>query len=362
MAGAKSYEIAKREVWQAYKRVKANGGAAGADGVSLKMFEQDLSKNLYRLWNRMSSGSYFAAPVKRVEIPKADGKVRPLGIPTVADRIAQMVVKNRLEPELEPLFHADSYGYRPGRSAHDAVRKARQRCFAKAWVLDVDIKGFFDNIDWALLLKAVRKHSRWSWVTLYIQRWLGASVVMPDGTVQPRDRGTPQGGVISPLLANLFLHYAFDGWMQRHHPSVPFERYADDIICHCDSQAQAQALKAELEQRLAECGLQLHPEKTKIVYCGSHEPRNEQVIRRFDFLGFSFKPRSAVARTGGRTFTAFTPAVSDRAVAAIQREVRSWNLGRRTSQSLQQLLREFTPKLRGWVRYYAVGPAKFTSR
>ena len=353
MVGAKSYEIAKREVWQAYKRVKANGGAAGADGVSLKRFEQDLSKNLYRIWNRMSSGSYFAAPVKRVEIPKADGKVRPLGIPTVADRIAQMVVKNRLEPDLEPLFHADSYGYRPGRSAHEAVRKARQRCFAHPWVLDVDIRGFFDNIDWTLLLKAVRKHSRWAWVTLYIQRWLRASVVMPDGAVQPRDRGTPQGGVISPLLANLFLHYAFDGWMQRHHPGVPFERYADDIICHCDSQAQAQALRAQLEQRLAECGLELHPEKTKIVYCGSREPRADQVIRRFDFLGFSFKPRSAVAKTGGRAFTTFTPAVSDRAVIAMQREVRSWNLGKRTGQSLQQLLQEFAPKLRGWVRYYA---------
>lgn len=353
MAGAKSYEIAKREVWQAYKRVKANGGAAGADGVSLKQFEQDLSKNLYRIWNRMSSGSYFAAPVKRVEIPKADGKVRPLGIPTVADRIAQMVVKNRLEPELEPLFHADSYGYRPGRSAHDAVRKARQRCFEHAWVLDVDIRGFFDNIDWTLLLKAVRKHSRWAWVTLYIQRWLQASVVLPDGAVQARDRGTPQGGVISPLLANLFLHYAFDGWMQRQHGGVPFERYADDIICHCDSQAQAQALKAQLQQRLTECGLELHPDKTKIVYCGRHEARSEQAIRRFDFLGFSFKPRSAVAHKGGRAFRTFTPAVSDRAVIAIQREVRSWNLGKRTGQSLQQLLQAVAPKLRGWVRYYA---------
>lgn len=353
MAGAKSYEIAKREVWQAYKRVKANGGAAGADGVSLKQFEQGLSKNLYRIWNRMSSGSYFAAPVKRVEIPKADGLVRPLGIPTVADRIAQMVVKNRLEPELEPLFHADSYGYRPGRSAHDAVRKARQRCLEHAWVLDVDIRGFFDNIDWKLLLKAVRKHSRWTWVTLYIQRWLQASVVLPDGAVQARDKGTPQGGVISPLLANLFLHYAFDGWMQRHHPRVPFERYADDIICHCDSQAQAQALKEQLQQRLAECGLELHPDKTKIVYCGRHEPSTDKELRRFDFLGFSFKPRSAKAKAGGRVFTTFTPAVSDRAVLAIQREVRSWNLGKRTGQSLQELLQEFAPKLRGWVRYYA---------
>jgi len=354
MAGAKSYEIAKREVWQAYKRVKANGGAAGADGVSLKEFEQDLSKNLYRIWNRMSSGSYFAPPVKRVEIPKADGKVRALGIPTVADRIAQMVVKNRLEPQLEELFHADSYGYRPGRSAHDAVRKARQRCFEHNWVLDVDIRGFFDNLDWKLLLRAVRKHSRWSWVTMYIQRWLQAAVVLPDGTLQPRDKGTPQGGVISPLLANLFLHYAFDGWMQRHHPGVPFERYADDIICHCHSQAQADALKAELERRLNELGLELHPEKTKIVYCGSKPPPPKtEAIRRFDFLGFSFKPRAAVARTGGKVFTTFTPAVSDRAAAAIHREVRSWDLARRNGLSLQALLAKIGPKLRGWVNYYS---------
>lgn len=334
MAGAKSYEIAKREVWQAYKRVKANGGAAGADGVSLKQFEQDLSKNLYRIWNRMSSGSYFAAPVKRVEIPKADGKVRALGIPTVADRIAQMVVKRRLEPEVESIFHKDSYGYRPGRSAHDAVRRARQRCFQHAWVLDVDIRGFFDNLDWGLLMKAVRKHAKASWMVLYIQRWLQAAVVLPDGEIQHRDKGTPQGGVISPLLANLFLHYAFDGWMQRHHPGVPFERYADDIICHCDSQAQAQTLRAQLEQRLTACGLELHTEKTKIVYCGSREPSGQEVIRRFDFLGFSFKPRSAKAKAGGRVFTTFTPAVSDRAVIAIQREVRSWNLGQRTGVSV----------------------------
>lgn len=351
MAGAKSYEIAKREVWQAYKRVKANGGAAGADGVTLERFEQDLSKNLYRIWNRLSSGSYFAPPVKRVEIPKADGKVRALGIPTVADRIAQMVVKRRLEPEVEPLFHEDSYGYRPGRSAHDAVRRARQRCFQHAWVLDVDIRGFFDNLDWGLLMKAVRKHAKAPWMVLYIQRWLQAEVVLPGGEVQRRDKGTPQGGVISPLLANLFLHYAFDGWMKRHHPGVPFERYADDIICHCDSQAQAEELRAELERRLGECGLQLHPEKTKIVYCGCQQTQ-QPAIRRFDFLGFTFKPRSAVRKAGGRVFTTFTPAVSERAVAAMRRTVRGWNLSRRNNQSLAQVVEDIGPTLRGWVRYY----------
>jgi RNA-directed DNA polymerase len=350
VAGAKSFEIAKHEVVQAYKRVKAKGGAAGADGVSLGQFERDLKRNLYRIWNRMSSGSYFAPVVKRVEIPKADGKTRPLGVPTVADRIAQMVVKQRLEPELEPIFHADSYGYRPGKSAKDAVGKARKRCWKQDWVLDLDIQGFFDNLDWRLLLKAVRKHAPVAWVTLYIERWLRADVLMPDGTVQKREKGTPQGGVISPLLANLFLHYAFDGWMKRHHPEVLFERYADDIICHCDSQAQAQALRAELQSRLAECGLQLHPEKTKIVHCAdSHRPDQGRPCR-FDFLGFTFKPRSAGGRGG--VFTTFSPAVSDKALTAMRQEVRSWSLSRRGSQSLGQLRAEIEPKVRGWVNYY----------
>lgn len=351
MAGAKSFEIAKHEVVQAYKRVKAKGGAAGADGVSLARFEQDLKKNLYRIWNRMSSGSYFAPAVKRVEIEKADGKTRALGVPTVGDRIAQMVVKQRLEPVLEPVFHADSYGYRSGKSAKDAVAKARKRCWRHDWVLDLDIQGFFDNLDWKLLMKAVRKHAPVAWVTLYIERWLKADVVMPDGTVQERERGTPQGGVISPLLANLFLHYAFDGWMTRHHPEVPFERYADDIICHCESEAQAQALRAELESRLAECGLKLHPEKTKIVHCAdSHRPEQGRPCR-FDFLGFTFKPRSAGSPAGG-VFTTFTPAVSDKALTAMRREVRSWSLGRRGSQSLGQLRDDIVPKVRGWVAYY----------
>ena len=350
VVGAKSFEIAKREVVLAHKRVKANGGAAGADGVTLAEFDRDLKGNLYRIWNRLSSGSYFAPPVKRVEIPKADGKVRPLGIPTVGDRIAQMVVKQRLEPLVEPVFHANSYGYRPGKSAKDAVATARKRCWKHDWVLDLDIQGFFDNLDWSLLMKAVRKHAQCAWVELYIQRWLQADVIMPDGTVQRRERGTPQGGVISPLLANLFLHYAFDGWMQRHHPGVPFERYADDIICHCDSQAQAEKLRAELECRLGECGLQLHPDKTKIVHCADeHRPQQGENCR-FDFLGFTFKPRSAGGR--GKVFTTFTPAVSGKALTAMRQEVRSWKLSRRGSQSLGELLAEIGPKVRGWVNYY----------
>jgi RNA-directed DNA polymerase len=352
VTAAKPFWIAKHEVVRAYKRVRAKGGAAGVDGVSLEQFERDVQNNLYRIWNQMSSGSYFAAPVKRVEIPKSDGKTRPLGIPTVADRVAQMVVKQRLEPLVEPLFHADSYGYRPGRSAHDAVKKARRRCWQHDWVLDLDIKGFFDNLDWALLMKAVRRHIKLAWVVLYIRRWLQAEVILPDGTVHQPEKGTPQGGVISPLLANLFLHYAFDEWMKRQHPGVPFERYADDIICHCDSRAQAQALREQLQQRLGQCGLQLHPEKTKIVYCADANRTQEEPQARFDFLGFTFKPRSARGPRG--VFTTFSPAVGDKALHALRQQVRQWRLGCRVSQGLEQLQSAIGPTVQGWVNYYSV--------
>ena len=272
MDRAKPFCIAKREVWEAYKQVKANRGAAGVDGQSIEDFDRDLSKNLYRIWNRMSSGSYFPPPVRRVDIPKGDtGATRPLGIPTVADRIAQMVVKRHLEPILEPVFHRDSYGYRPGKSAHDALVKARQRCWAHDWVLDLDIKSFFDEIDWGLLMRAVRRHTDCPWVLLYLERWLRAPMSMPNGDLVDRESGTPQGAVVSPILANLFLHYAFDLWMQREYPTIPFERYADDAICHCASEAQALELRQALEQRFAACRLRLHPE------------------RSFDFLGYTFR-------------------------------------------------------------------------
>jgi RNA-directed DNA polymerase len=353
VAEAKSFDIAKREVWEAYKRVKANRGAAGGDGVTIAMFEQDLSKNLYRIWNRMASGSYFPPPVKRVDIPKGDGKTRPLGIPTVADRIAQMVVQRRLEPLLEPVFHANSYGYRPGRSAHDALRVARNQCWRHDWVLDLDIKGFFDNIDWDLLMKAVRKHTDCRWVVLYVERWLKADVLIPDGTLMTRDKGTPQGGVVSPTLANLFLHYALDQWMVRHHPKVPFERYADDIICHCDSKAEAESLRTELEARLAACRLELHPEKTRVVYCADANRRGDHDVRRFDFLGYTFKPRQAMNRRG-RLFTSFSPAVGDKAGKAMRHEIRGWGLQRLSRYDLGELLARIRPVLVGWVRYYGL--------
>jgi group II intron reverse transcriptase/maturase len=352
MDRAKPFCIAKLDVWKAYKQVKANRGAAGVDGQSIEDFDEDLSKNLYRIWNRMSSGSYFPPPVRRVDIPKGDsGGTRPLGIPTVSDRIAQMVVKRHLEPILEPVFHRDSYGYRPGKSAHDALVKARQRCWASDWVLDIDIKGFFDEIDWDLLMRAVRRHTDCPWVLLYLERWLRAPVSMPDGTLVDRQRGTPQGAVVSPVLANLFLHYAFDHWMQREYPSIPFERYADDAICHCATEAQALELLRALERRFAECQLRLHPQKTKIVYCKDANRPGEYPERSFDFLGYTFRSRMAVGR-GRKRFVSFIPAVSDKAAKRMRQEVRKWRLHLRSDLELKEIADWVRPTLAGWVRYY----------
>ena len=351
MVETKSFDISKREVWLAYKRVKANRGAAGVDTMTINDFDQDLSKNLYRVWNRMASGSYFAPPVKRVDIPKSDGGTRTLGIPTVADRIAQMVVKRRLEPLLEPVFHSDSYGYRPGRSAHDALRVARSRCWKSDWVLDLDIKGFFDNIDHELLMRAVRKHTDCRWVLLYIERWLKADVRLLDGSLQSRDKGTPQGGVISPLLANLFLHYTFDRWMESHHPTILFERYADDIICHCGSLEQTKLLKASLEERLKTCGLQLHPDKTCIAYCRDANRHLPFDVVQFDFLSYTFKPRQAQNRRG-QLFTSFSPAISDKASKRMRQEIRQLGLQRLSRYSLDELATRINKLLEGKVRYY----------
>ena len=351
MNQAKPFPITKRQVWEAYKRVKANKGGTGVDGQTIEDFERNLINNLYKLWNRLASGSYLPPPVRRVEIPKSDGKTRPLGIPTVSDRIAQMVVKQALEPRLEWHFHPDSYGYRPNKSAHQALAQARKRCWRYDWVVDLDIKGFFDNIDHQMLMKAVRHHAKERWLLLYLERWLTAPVMMPDGTCLRRDRGTPQGGVVSPLLANLFLHYTFDAWMGRHFPGVPFERYADDGVCHCRSQQQAEQLKAALEERFAACGLELHPEKTKIVYCKDDDRRQDYPVHSFDFLGYTFRPRRSRNRYG-KFFINFTPAISNKAGKAIRQTVRRWNLQLRSDKSLRDLANMFNAWIRGWVRYY----------
>jgi group II intron reverse transcriptase/maturase len=351
LSETKPFCISKHVVWEAYQRVKKNKGAAGVDEESIAGFEARLKDNLYKLWNRMSSGSYLPPPVRRVEIPKGDGGTRPLGIPTVADRIAQTVVKIILEPDLERCFHPDSYGYRPGKSALDAVGMARKRCWRYDWVLDLDIKGFFDNIDHELMMRAVRKHTDSRWVLLYIERWLKAPVQLVDGTLVAREKGTPQGGVISPLLANLFLHYAFDTWMQRNQPHIPFERFADDVICHCKSERQAQWLLKAIEGRMADCGLELHPQKTKIVYCKDDDRRGHYPHDKFDFLGFTFRPRRSKNRWG-KFFVNFSPAVSNKAQKSMRQTMRRWCLHLRSDKSLDDLARMFNPILQGWINYY----------
>jgi RNA-directed DNA polymerase len=347
----KPFEIPKQMVWEAYQRVKANKGAAGVDGQSVDQFGQDLSNNLYRLWNRMSSGSYFPPPVKAVEIPKASGGVRILGIPTVADRIAQTVVAMFLERLVEPVFHRDSYGYRPGRSALDAVARCRERCWRDDWVIDLDVRAFFDSVDHSLMLKAVARHTDAKWVLLYVARWLKAPMRQPDGTLAARDRGTPQGSAVSPVLANLYLHYAFDMWLAREYPGVTFERYCDDAVIHCSSQAQAVKVRDALAARLADVGLELHPGKTRIVYCKDADRRGEHEVTSFTFLGYTFRPRLAKNKRG-KHFVSFLPAVSKDAVKAMGREMRSWHIARRSDKSLTDLARMFNSIVQGWINYY----------
>jgi group II intron reverse transcriptase/maturase len=352
MSEAKPYAIPKKLVWEAYKRVKANRGAAGVDGETLAAFEQNLKDNLYKLWNRMSSGSYFPPPVRLVEIPKASGGTRPLGIPTVADRVAQTVVKMVLEPEVEPRFHPDSYAYRPNKSALDAVGVARQRCWRKDWVIDLDIKAFFDSLDHDLVMRAVAHHTENAWVRLYIERWLRAPVQMPDGSTVARTRGTPQGAVVSPILANLFMHYAFDAWMARTFPSVQFERYADDAIVHCATEKEAKEVLEAIRSRLAECGLELHPTKTRIVYCKDDDRHGGYGEVNFDFLGYTFQPRRAKNRWG-KYFVSFLPAMSTKAATSIRSTIREWRLAStRNNQTLEDLARLADPAVRGWMSYY----------
>lgn len=351
MEKAKPFVIPKQAVWEAYKKVKANHGAAGIDEVSLKEFEKDWKNNLYKLWNRMSSGSYFPPPVKAVSIPKKNGGVRILGVPTVADRIAQMVVKDAFEPLVEPHFHEDSYGYRPGKSAHDALAVTRKRCWRYDWVLEFDIRGLFDNIDHELLMRAVRKHTATRWVILYIERWLTAPFQTVEGELLNRTKGTPQGGVISPVLANLFLHYTFDRWMEKNAPQSPWARYADDALVHCSSKEEAEQLLQRLKERFAVCGLELHPDKTRIVYCKDDDRRGKHQDTSFDFLSYSFQPRRAKNRWGN-FFVSFLPAISNKAAKALRREIHDWRIHLKPDRSIEDLSHMFNPIIRGWINYY----------
>jgi RNA-directed DNA polymerase len=351
MTSAKPYCIAKRTVWEAYQHVKANRGAAGIDDETIEMFEQNLSGNLYKLWNRMSSGSYFPPPVRQVEIPKKAGSVRKLGVLTVADRVGQTVVKLLIEPILDPLFHPDSYGYRPGKSAKQAIAATRKRCWKYDWLVEFDIKAAFDEIDHGLLMKAVRTHIKEDWILLYIERWLTAPFETADGQRQPRERGTPQGGVVSPILMNLFMHYAFDYWMQRTYSQCPFARYADDAVVHCRGREQAEEVMQAIAARLAECGLMMHPEKSKVVYCRDSNRTEAHPNVSFTFLGFTFRPRRAKNKYG-RIFTGSVPGVSNEALKRMRQTVRGWRLHQQTPGKLAELADQCNPTVRGWWTYY----------
>jgi len=365
VTSTKSLVIAKRAVWEAYQQVKANRGSTGIDEETIAMFDQNLSRNLYKLWNRMSSGSYFPPPVKQVEIPKAKGGTRKLGIPTVSDRIAQSVVnhpseyrsfagdpgKRAIEPILEPIFHPDSYGYRPGRSAKQAVAVTRKRCWRYDWVVEFDIKSAFDQIDHGLLMKAVGSHIKESWIRLYIERWLRAPFETADGKRQARERGTPQGGVVSPILMNLFMHYTFDAWIERSYRRCPFARYADDAVVHCRSRRQAEEVMQSIALRLAECGLTMHPEKSKVVYCRDGKRTESYPHVHFTFLGFTFRPRRARGAQN-RLFTNFLPGASADALKRMRQVVRGWRIHRQTVATADELAKQYNPAIRGWWNYF----------
>jgi RNA-directed DNA polymerase len=352
MERTKPFNIPKMLFVQAHKLVKANAGTAGIDQESLIDFEKDLENNLYKLWNRMSSGSYMPPAVKAVFIPKKSGGERLLGVPTVGDRICQMVVKLVFEPKVEAIFLPDSYGYRPNKSALEAIGITRQRCWKYDWVLEFDIKGLFDNISHDLMMKTVCKHTEEKWVQIYIERWLKAPIQYEDGTVCARNCGTPQGGVISPVLSNLFLHYVFDIWMSREHSEVPWCRYADDGLLHCKTEAEAQLLLSDLSRRFAECGLELHPEKTKIVYCKDSNRKGKYPQKEFTFLGYTFRARRSKNSRDNTIFASFTPAVSKAALKSMRAKTKKYNVRNRTDLELKDIAKWFNPILQGWLNYY----------
>ncbi|WP_264686617.1 group II intron reverse transcriptase/maturase [Wolbachia endosymbiont (group B) of Rhopobota naevana] len=351
MNKTKFFDIPKQLIWRAYKQVSKNKGAAGVDEVSITKFEENLKDNLYKLWNRMSSGSYFPEPVKAVAIPKDTGGQRILCVPSVFDRIAQTAATMYLEPLVEPKFHEDSYGYRPNKSALDAVYTARKRCWKNDWTVDLDISGFFDNLDHDLALQAIKKHTDCKWVILYVERWMKAPIQQADGSRVTRDKGVPQGGSISPIISSIFMHHAFDMWMKQNYPTVPFERYVDDAIVHCRTKRQAGFMKVMIEERLAKCKLKLHPEKTQIVYSKDDDRKEQFPKQSFDFLGYTFRPR--VAKNKMRNyFISFLPAISNKAKKKIKKTIKSWRIHRITWTTLEEISKKIDPIVRGWFQYY----------
>ena len=350
MNRAKAFEIPKELIWKSYQEVRANKGSPGYDQQTILDFDLKRDRNLYKIWNRLCSGSYFPPPVLAKEIPKADGGSRVLGIPTVGDRIAQGAVKNFLENIVEPIFHDDSYGYRPNRSAHQALAKTAERCKGKFWVLEVDIKKFFDNVDHSLVLKALKHLNVPLWVLLYCGRWMTADMITSDGQRTTRDKGTPQGGVVSPILANLFLHYAIDSWMKRIWPQIEFARYADDFIFHCKTMNEAASVRRSLSKRLREVGLEMNEEKSNIVYLGAYERTN--VKFGFTFLGYDFERRTLRDSRSGILYRAVHPGASRKAMRRISDVIKSWRIQRSTTDDLKTFAHRYNATLRGWIDYY----------
>jgi len=348
----KSVPITKEMVWQAYLEVKRKGKSAGVDHLSMSEYDAQRGKHLYKLWNRLASGSYFPPPVLHVEIPKKDGSFRQLGIPTISDRVAQTVIKNQIETKIESIFHPNSYGYRPNRNAHQALQKVRENCWQYEWVIDLDIQNFFDQIDHDKLLKALNKHFCEKWIKFYIKRWLETPLQTREGSLRVRTKGTPQGGVISPLLANLYLHYTLDVWISQIDPSIKFVRYADDIIIHCKTQSQAEQTLDRIKERVNECGLRLHPEKTKIVYCKDYRRQNTYKQVKFDFLGYTFQPRTSKSKETGRLFLGYDCAMSIQSRSRIFEAIRKMEISRMMCDSIVGIAHHLNPKLRGWIRYF----------
>lgn len=349
----KSLPVSKQMVFNSYLKVMEKGGGAGIDKESIEKFNENRTNNLFKIWNRMASGSYFPPPVRTVFIPKKQGGLRPLGIPTVSDRIAQGVVKDYLEPMMENIFHNSSFGYRPGKSAHDALAQCQANCKQYGWVVDVDIKGFFDNINHGMLMQLLKHHTQEKFVLLYVERWLKAGVEQADGSIEARTKGTPQGGVVSPLLANLYLHHAFDKWMSKENPQCPFERYADDIVIHCSSKEKAEQILWSLKERMSVAELTLHPEKTKIVYCKNYQRKDSHDNESFTFLGYSFQPRAVRIKAGeNRTYLIFGCAISQSAKKGIREGIKSIFNPRWSERILESFAADLNPKIRGWVNYY----------
>ena len=342
-----------RQVVDAYRKVKTGGKASGIDEETWEEFNKHPEKNLYVIWNRLSSGSYHPQAVREVEIPKKDGKTRKLGIPTLRDRIAQQVVKDYMETRIDSKFHENSYGYRPMKSAHQAIEQTRQNCHHYDWVIDLDISKFFDEIDHELMLKAVGHLFEEKWVMMYVERWLKMPVMTKEGILeQKQGKGTPQGGVISPLLSNLYLHYTLDLWLSKNYRHVSFVRYADDVVIHCSSKEEAEQLLESVIQRLAETKLRINIAKTKITYCKDYRRKEKQKEVKFEFLGFSFQPRPRQSKFNTTTFLAFSAEISQSNQKRIRDAIKGKLNWKNTTLQIEDIAQSLNAQLRGWISYY----------